>query len=112
MIKVNIFDNLTVIRSLVPDADENVRIAWAQEHEKNCGYCVFKTNGELLLTVDKDGCFELLIRAALNSLDLAGVKRAFSSNIEMKNELIKLGFKENNGCAEVDIKAFFKPCCH
>lgn len=111
MIKVTIFDNPVVIRSIVPDADDNVKIAWAQEYEKNCGYCVFKTDGELLFTEDKDGCFELLIRSALNSLDLAGVKTGFSANDDMKKELIKLGFQESDGCVQVDIKSFFKPCC-
>ena len=112
MIKVSVFDNYDVIRSIVPDADEFIRIAWAQENMNSAGYCVFKTDGEIISVEDKDNIFELLIRATLNSLDLSGIKTGFTKNTGLFPELIKLGFEEKNGVAEVDIKKFFKPCCH
>lgn len=111
MIKVTIFDNIEVISSIFSGADENTRVAWAQENEKGCGYCVFNKDGEIIEIVDKENVGELLLRAALNYLDLRDVKTGFCKNSSLKEFLQSLGFKENDGALEVNIRSFFKPCC-
>ena len=110
MIKVVIFDNKQVIASIHPDPDEDMRVAWAQEGPDCKGWCVFKETGELLYVVDKDDVFELLIRSALNHLDINGVGRSFCKNEAMYPGLYLLGFKDANDGLEADIKEFFKPC--
>ena len=111
MIKVTIISEKAVVESIAGSSGENIRVAWAQENEKNSGYCVFDESGEIISVKDNDDVFELLIRSVLNHLDLLGVKTAVCKNEELKNELKKLGFTvTENGC-ETDIKAFFKPCC-
>ena len=75
MIKVTVFDNIDVMRSVYPSADDGTRIAWAQENENKCGYCVFSADGEILEINDSDNVSELLVRSALNYLDLRNVQR-------------------------------------
>ncbi len=112
MIKVVIIDNKAVIESVHENTDDDVRLAWAQEGLENRGYAAFRENGELLYAVDKDGIFELLVRAVLNHLDLSGVETAYSENEAMFPQLYLLGFKKNGGRLEINIKEFFsvKPC--
>lgn len=111
MIKVVIFDNKRVIESIHPQPEEDLRIAWAQEGPDCKGWCAFRETGELLYVVDKDSVFELLVRAALNHLDLGGVERGFCKNEAMFPGLYLLGFKEaEDGVLSVNIKEFFKPC--
>lgn len=110
MIKVVIFDNKQVIGSIHENPTDDIRIAWAQEGPEAKGYAVFSESGELLYVVDRDNIFELLIRAALNHLDLNGVETAFCENKAMFPGLYLLGFKENRDKLEVNIKEFFKPC--
>ena len=69
------FDNIDVMRSVYPSADDGTRIAWAQENENKCGYCVFSADGEILEINDSDNVSELLVRSALNYLDLRNVQR-------------------------------------
>ena len=111
MIKVSVFDNIEVIQSIVNDADESIRIAWAQEDEKSPGYAVFDTSGEILDIIDNGGISELLVRACLNYYDLRNFKTAVCRNENLYPFLKTLGFFENSGALEVDIKDFFKPCC-
>ena len=110
MIKVVIFDNKQVIASIHPDPDEDMRVAWAQEGPDCKGWCAFKETGELLYVVDRDDVFELLIRAALNHLDLNGVETGFCKNETMFPALYLLGFKDGENGLAVNIKEFFKPC--
>ena len=112
MIRVNIIKNEMIIKSVYKNVQSDTLMAWAQENEKNPGYCIFNENGELIEIIDKDNVFELLIRASLNRLDLDGVEVAYSYKEEYFAELKKLGFKENGRRMEVVIKDFFKPCCH
>ena len=114
MIKVVIFDNKQVISSIHLNPEDDIRVAWAQEGPDCKGWCAFRETGELLYVVDRDDVFELLIRAALNHLDLNGVERGFCTNEVMFPGLYMLGFKDAaGGGLEVDIKEFFKPggCC-
>ena len=111
MIRVMIIDDKKIIDSVVKNAAENVRLAWAQENEKSPGYCVFTDEGELLSVVDNGGVFELLVRATLNHLDLKGIKIGFTLNEAMFEEVRKLGFQKENDRYSVDISEFFKPCC-
>lgn len=111
MIKVVIFDNKQVIASIHPNPDDGVRIAWAQEGPDCKGWCAFRETGELLYVVDRDNVFELLVRAALNHLDLGGVETAFCKNGAMFPGLYLLGFVDaEDGGLTVNIKEFFKPC--
>ncbi len=111
MIRVIVVDNEKIIESVFTPA-ENMLMAWAQENEKNSGYCIFKKTGEIVAVKDNDNVFELLIRATLNYLDLNGVGTGFSKNEELFGELKKLGFTQKENICEVDIKSFFKPCCN
>ncbi len=111
MIKVSVFDNIEIIQSIKKDADENIRIAWAQENEQSPGYAVFSTSGEILDIIDNGGISELLVRACLNYYDLRSLKIAFCRNKKLYPFLKTLGFSDNNDSVEVDIKDFFKPCC-
>lgn len=110
MIKVTIISDKRVVESVYPNPSSDIRIAWAQEEAFSPGYCVFSESGELIKVKDDDNVFELLIRASLNHLDLNAVETAFSTNEEMLKGLLLLGFKNNSGRAEVNIKSFFKPC--
>lgn len=111
MIKVTIIDNGQVVRSIMKKECENIRVAWAQEGERSLGYCAFSTDGELLSIRDKDEISELLLRAALNSLDLNGVKTAFCHNPELFPALFALGFRQSGGRLETDIPSFFEKKC-
>ncbi len=111
MIRVTIVDDQRIIKSVSAKSGENVFMAWAQENEKGLGFCVFSKDGEIIEIEDKDNIFELLIRAALNSLDLKKVKVAYCNHRPYFDELQRLGFKENNDRTEVVISQFFKPCC-
>ncbi len=111
MIRVTVIDNEKIIESVFSPA-EDMLMAWAQENEKNSGYCIFKKSGEIVAVIDKDDVFELLIRATLNYLDLNGADTGFSENEELFSELKKLGFTQKGKSCEVDIKTFFKPCCN
>ena len=111
MIRVIVIDNEKIIGSVFSPA-ENMLMAWAQENEKNSGYCIFKKTGEIVAVKDNDDVFELLIRATLNYLDLNGAKTGFSKNEELFGELKKLGFTQKETICDVDIKSFFKPCCN
>ena len=51
------------MRSVYPSANDSTRIAWAQENENKCGYCVFSADGEILEINDSDNVSELLVRA-------------------------------------------------
>ncbi len=112
MIKVVIADNRAVIESVYESARESTRLAWAQEGLESRGYAVFDESGELRLVNDKDGIFELLIRAVLNHLDLKGVETAYTYNEAMFPPLYLLGFKKKGERLEINIKEFFsvKPC--
>ncbi len=110
MIKVVIIDNKAVIESVYENPSDDARVAWAQEGTESKGYAAFRENGELLFAVDRDNVFELLIRSALNHLDLNGVETAYSVNEAMFPALYLLGFKKNGERLEVNIKDFFKPC--
>ena len=112
MIRVNIIKDELIIKSVYKNYQSGIMMAWAQENEKNPGYCIFSDNGEIIEINDKDNVFELLVRATLNKLDLDGVEVAYSYKEEYFAELKKLGFKENGRRMEVVIKEFFKPCCH
>ena len=48
--------------------------------------------------------------AALNKLDLSGVKYAVCKNKTLADRLIPIGFQKCTGGVEIDIPAFFKPC--
>ncbi len=111
MIRVTVIDDKRIIESVFTPA-EGMLMAWAQENEKNSGYCIFKKTGEIVAVIDKDNVFELLIRATLNYLDLNGVGIGFSENKELFAGLKKLGFMQKETSCEVDIKTFFKPCCN
>ncbi|MGN1098255.1 MAG: hypothetical protein ACI4SS_05100 [Clostridia bacterium] len=110
MIKVVIIDDKRIIESIYENPDDDIRVAWAQEGPESRGYAVFRSCGELLYIVDKDNIFELLVRSALNHLDLTGVETAYTSNEAMFAGLYLLGFKKNGERLEVNIKEFFKPC--
>lgn len=99
------------MRSVYPSADDSTRIAWAQENEKKCGYCVFSAYGEILEINDYDNVSELLVRSALNYLDLRNVERGICRAQRLVPFLLTLGFSEKDGAAEVSIADFFKPCC-
>jgi len=111
MIRVIIIEDKRIVSSVFPNPDESTRVAWAQENEKNCGYCVFNEEGEIIELVDREDSFELLIRSTLNHLDLQGKKYGFTKNKELFDGVKKLGFTENGDKYEVDISEFFKPCC-
>ena len=111
MIRVTVIDDKRIIESVFTPA-EDMLMAWAQENEKNSGYCIFKKTGEIVAVKDNDDVFELLIRATLNYLDLNGVGIGFSENEELFEGLEKLGFSQKSKACEVDIKTFFKPCCN
>ncbi len=111
MIRVTIIDDKRIIGSVFEYADDML-MAWAQENEKNSGYCIFTKNGRIITVKDNDNVFELLIRATLNYLDLNGIEVGYSQNEELFNNLKKLGFTQKETSCKVDIKAFFKPCCN
>ncbi len=112
MIKVVIVDNKAVIESVYENPSGSTRLAWAQEGPESRGYAVFDESGELLSVIDKDGIFELLIRAVLNHLDLKGVETAYTFNGTLFPQLYLLGFKKMDERLEINIKEFFsvKPC--
>ncbi|MBR1970826.1 MAG: hypothetical protein IKA17_10790 [Clostridia bacterium] len=110
MIRVTITDNMDIIKSVFSEAEENSRMAIACENEKNTGYFLFYKDGELKSYIDNDNIFELLVRSALNHLDLNGVKEGYSENSEMEGKLLLLGFKKDGEKVKVDIGEFFKPC--
>ncbi len=112
MIKVTIIKDRRVIESIYENPGEDIRTAWAQEGPVSPGYAIFKTDGELLYAVDRDNIFELLVRAALNNLDINGVETAYTENEAMFPGLYLLGFKKNGSRLEINIKEFFsvKPC--
>ena len=112
MIKVMIISDKQVIESVHENPADNLRIAWAQEGPQSRGYAAFTEEGELLYAVDKDNIFELLVRAALNHLDLAGVEKAFCKNESMFSGLYLLGFKSGERGLEINIKDFFAAGCH
>lgn len=112
MIRVSIIEDERVLKSILKDVKETTLVAWAQHHEKALGYCVFDISGEIISISQKEDVFELLIRCALNCLDLRGVGTGFSHNKELFDELLMLGFKKTDDVCSVDIKEFFKPCCH
>ena len=112
MIKVNIIEDERVLKSIVKDVKETTLVAWAQAGAQSLGYCVFDISGEIISIEQKEDVFELLIRCALNCLDLRGVSTGFSYNKELFDGLLMLGFKKNEDVCSVDIKEFFKPCCH
>lgn len=111
MIRVTIVDDSRVIKSVSKIEGKDVVMAWAQENEKSPGHSIFSKTGEIFDVADKDNVFELLVRATLNYLDLRGVKRGFSTNEALFDELVRLGFVKKEGVCEVDITTFFKPCC-
>ena len=110
MIRVTIIDEEKIIGSVF-NYEDNMLMAWAQENEKNPGYCIFKNTGEIIAVKDNDNVFELLIRATLNYLDLNGIGTGHTENKELFEELKKLGFSQKGEACEVNIKTFFKPCC-
>ncbi len=113
MIKVTVIDDKRIIESVCDAPTGDTRLAWAQEGLNNLGYMIFTAGGELMYAVDKDNIFELLVRAALNHLDLKGVENAYSKNSAMFPGLYLLGFKKNEDRLQINIKEFFsvKPCC-
>ena len=111
MIRVIIIDDKRIVGSVFENPDESIRIAWAQENEKNCGHCVFTEQGEILEIVDNADISELLVRSTLNHLDLQGIKIGFTKNRSLFDGMKKLGFKENGDRYEVNVAEFFKPCC-
>ncbi|MEE0867446.1 MAG: hypothetical protein UIL37_03975 [Clostridia bacterium] len=110
MIRVNIIDDRRIIESVVESPAENVKIAWAQEGAVSPGYCVFTSEGEILTVADKDNVAELLVRAALNHLDLNGIETGFSKNEELFPFLKSIGFNQVGNKCSVNLKTFFKPC--
>ncbi len=110
MIRVTITDNTDIIKSVFDNAQDDSRMAIACENERNTGYFLFCKDGELKEFIDNDNIFELLVRAALNHLDLKGVEKAYSLNKEMENKLLTLGFKKEEEKVTVNIRKFFKPC--
>lgn len=110
MIKVIIISEKLIIESVHENPDDDLRLAWAQEGPESRGYAAFKETGELLYAVDKDNVFELLVRAALNHLDLGGVETAFCKNEAMFPALYLLGFKKNDDRLEINIREFLRPC--
>ena len=112
MIRVTVIDNEIIIKSVFENVTDSTLMAWAQENEKNSGYCIFKNTGEIVAVKDNDNVFELLIRATLNYLDLNGIERGFSENEELFGDLKKLGFTQKENICEVNITTFFKPCCN
>ncbi len=111
MIRVIIVDDDRIIKSVSDNYGEDIFMAWAQENAKSPGFCVFSKSGEILEIKDFENIFELLVRSALNSLDLKGVKKAYCIEKQYFDELKKLGFKENKDRVETVISEFFKPCC-
>ncbi len=112
MIKVMIISDKRVIESVCENPSDSLRLAWAQEGPQSRGYAAFTEEGELLYAVDKDNIFELLVRAALNHLDLGGVEKAFCKNEAMFPGLYLLGFKPGENGLEINIKDFFATGCH
>lgn len=110
MIRVNIIDDRRIVESVVENPGDNIKIAWAQEGAESPGYCVFTSEGEILAVIDRDNVSELLIRAALNHLDLNGVETGFSKNEVLFPLLKSLGFKQSENECSVILKEFFKPC--
>ena len=110
MIRVTITDNKDIIGSIFKNVNEGSRMAIACENEKNTGYFLFHKDGELNEYIDNDNIFELLVRSALNHLDLNGVPVAYSKNAQMENKLLILGFTKEQEKVTVNIKEFFKPC--
>lgn len=111
MIRVTITDSKDIISSVFDNAKDGSRMAIACENEKNTGYFLFHKDGELNDYIDNDNIFELLVRSALNHLDLNGVEEAYSESLKMEKQLLILGFKKDGERATVNIKEFFKPCC-
>ena len=111
MIRVTIIEDERIIKSVSSIEGNDILMAWAQENEKSPGHCIFSKEGELLDIVDNDNVFELLIRAALNYLDINGIKTGYCKNEAMFDELVKLGFSRKGEECQVDITTFFKPCC-
>ena len=111
MIRVSIVEDERVLKSIIENPKESTLVAWAQAGVKPLGYCVFDISGEIESISQKEDVFELLIRCALNCLDLRGVEIGFSRNQELFDDLLMLGFKKNDDVCSVDIKEFFKPCC-
>ncbi len=110
MIRVNIVDDERIISSLMEIKNENTCLAWAQEGAQPRGWCAFTAGGELICADARDEYFELVIRAALNKLDLSGVKYAVCKNKTLADRLIPFGFQKCTGGVKIDIPAFFKPC--
>ena len=112
MIRVTIVDDARIIKSVSSIEGDNIAMAWAQENEKSPGHCIFSKNGEIFSVLDNDDVFELLIRATLNYLDLNGIEKGYSKNEALFDGLVRLGFTKKENVCEVNIKEFFKPCCH
>ena len=110
MIRVTITDSIDIINSVFENATVGSRMAIACENEKNTGYFLFHKDGELVDYIDNDNIFELLVRSALNHLDLNGVSEAYSESLKMEKQLLLLGFKKDGEKVAVIIKEFFKPC--
>ena len=111
MIRVTIIDDARIIGSVSEKSGDGILMAWAQENEKSPGHCIFSKTGEIFDILDNDNVFELLVRATLNYMDLNGVKRGFCRNELILDELAVIGFVKKDNLCEVDIEAFFKPCC-
>ncbi len=111
MFRVSIIDNEQVIKSVVSETDENTRIAWAQEGETSLGYCVFKTDGEILKIDNRRDMYDVIVRAVLNHLDLKDIHTAYSKTPKVNKFLKLMGFSEENGICTIDITEFFARKC-
>ena len=83
------------------------------------GYCVIRVHSAyaelidaILLKEDKDDALKIvLIKSALNAIDLAGTKNVVCKNSKMKDILEKLEFTRNEQNDYIlNLEGYFKPC--
>lgn len=86
----------------------------AEEDDKVLYRCYFTWDGEIQELVEYEACPMLdraVIQAAMNSLDLRGVKVAYSTNQVLYPVLHRLGFEEKDGRMEVSLEGYFTGSC-
>ncbi len=83
------------------------------------GFCVIRVHSDCaelidaqLLVEDRDDALKIvLIKSALNAIDLAGTKDVFCKNADMEDILQKLEFsKTNENSYVLNLEGYFKPC--
>lgn len=86
---------------------------------KLAGYCVIRVHSAyaelidaILLEEDRDDALKIvLIKSALNAIDLAGTKDVICKNRKMEEILEKLEFSKNeNNDYILNLEGYFQPC--